>query len=91
MGARYSKEFRQDALALCERESVKAASEKLGIPTKSLYLWRRAERLERGEKPKGLLPGETMEQGFKRQERELSELREANQILKKALGFMAGR
>jgi len=91
MGSKYSKEFRADALRICEREGVKATSEKLGVPTKALYEWKREERLERGEAPKGLLPGETPEQGFKRLEREVGELREANYILKKAMGFMVGR
>jgi len=91
MGSKYSKEFRRDALKLCERESVREASEKLGVPIKALYTWRRTERLERGEAPKGLYPGETAEQGYKRLERENEELREANYILKKAMGFMVGR
>jgi transposase len=89
--AKYSKEFKRDALRLSEREGVKEASEKLGVPQKALYTWRREERLERGEAPKGLRPGETPEQGFKRLEREVEELREANYILKKAMGFMVGR
>ena len=91
MGSKYSKEFKADALRLCDREGVKGASEKLGIATKALYGWRREERLERGEAPKGLRPGESTEQGFKRLERENAELREANHILKKAMGFMVGR
>jgi transposase len=91
MGRKYSEEFKRDALRLCEREGVKDVSEKLGVPQKALYTWRREERLERGEAPKGLRPGETTEQGFKRLERENEELREANYILKKAMGFMVGR
>lgn len=89
--SKYSKEFKRDALRLCEREGVREASEKLGVPQKALYTWRREERLEHGEAPKGLRPGETPEQGFKRLEREVEELREANYILKKAMGFMVGR
>ena len=90
-GIRYSKEFKADALRLCAREGVSAASAKLGVPSKSLYGWQRAARLERGEPPKGLRPGETSEQGYRRLERENEELREANYILKKAMGFMVGR
>jgi len=91
MASKYTKEFKQDALRVCEREGVKSGSEKLGISEKLLYVWRREARLERGEAPKGLRPGETLEQGFRRQEREIYELREANEILKKAMGFMVGR
>jgi transposase len=91
MGSKYSKEFREEALRLCERDGVTAASQKLGLSTKALYAWQRAARLERGEAPKGLRPGETTEQGYKRLERENEELRDANYILKKAMGFMVGR
>ena len=91
MASKYTKEFRQDALKVCEREGVKAASEKLGVPMKALYRWRQEARLEPGGLPKGLQAGESLEQGFKRMERENSELREANYILKKAMGFFVGR
>ena len=91
MGTKYTKEFKRDAVRMSERESVKSTSEKLGIPIKAIYTWRREERLEHGATPTGLRPGETLEQGFKRQERELDELREANYILKKAMGFFVGR
>ncbi len=91
MGNKYSKEFREEALRLCEREGVSGASQMLGVSAKTLYGWKRAARLEHGESPKGLRPGETLEQGYKRLEREIKELRDANCILKKAMGFMVGR
>ena len=91
MATKYSKEFREDALRICAREGVRAASEKLGVATKTLYFWQRKARLGNGNRPTGLRPGETPEQGFKRMERENAELREANEILKKAMGFMVGR
>ena len=91
MANRYSGEFKREALKLCEQHGVRATSEKLGIPIKTLYLWQRNERLERGKPLKGLKPGETAEEGFKRLERENDELREANHILKKAMGFFVGR
>ena len=56
----------------------------------TVYNWRRAERLARGE-IRGVQPGETPEQAITRLTRELQELHEANYILRKALGFMAGR
>lgn len=91
MANKYTKEFKQEAVRLCERDGVAATSEKLGVGAKALYAWQRAERLERGEAQEGLRPGESLEQRFKRQERELRELRDANYILKKAMGFMVGR
>lgn len=91
MGSKYTEEFKREALRLCAQQGVRAAGEKLGIPVKTLYLWQRKERLGQGRPLKGLKPGETAEEGFKRLERENDELREANQILKKAMGFLAGR
>ena len=91
MATRYTKEFKQEAVRLSDQVGVGAASEKLGVGQKALYEWQRKQRLERGEAPEGLRPGESLEQGFKRQEREIHELRDANYILKKAMGFMVGR
>jgi transposase len=91
MANKYTEEFKREALTVCAQYGVRATSEKLGIPIKTLYLWQRTERLGRGKPLKGLKPGETAEEGFKRLEREIDELREANHILKKAMGFLAGR
>lgn len=89
--SKYSEEFKREALRICELQGARTASEKLGIPIKTLYLWQRLERLDKGQPLKGLKPGETAEEGFKRLERENAELREANHILKKAMGFFVGR
>lgn len=87
----YSKEFKREALELCRRDGVSSTSAKLGVGAKTLYAWQRTARLERGEAPEGLRPGESLEQGYKRLERENRELQDANYILKKAMGFMVGR
>ena len=88
-GQKYSSNFKEDALRLADREGVRAASEKLGIDKRKIYDWRKAQRLS--QPPKGLKPGETIEEGFQRIERENNELYEANMILKKAMGFLVGR
>lgn len=88
---KYNQEFKNDALKLASEIGVTEASEKLNVSSKTLYAWQRAERLKKGIVSKGLKVGETAEEGFKRLEKENAELREANNILKKALGFMAGR
>lgn len=85
--SKYSEEFKREALRICEQQGVRTASDKLGIPIKTMYLWQRAERLGRGMPLKGLKPGETAEEGIKRLEREIDELREANHILKKPWVF----
>lgn len=63
---------------------------RIGISAKTVYNWRSAERLKTGE-IRGVQPGETPEQVVARLMRELQKLHEANYILHKALGFMAGR
>jgi transposase-like protein len=91
MGSKYTDNFKREALRVCEQHGVLGTNEKLGVPIKTLYPWQRTELLGRGKPLKGLKPGETAEEGFKRVEREIDELREANHILKKAMGFLVGR
>lgn len=91
MGTKYSKEFKEDALRLAASEGVAAASEKLGVVKRLIYDWRRDQRLAAVRIPKGLNPGESIEEGYNRLEKECNELREANYILKKAMGFLVGR
>ncbi len=89
--SKYSKEFKADAVRLSEREGINAASEALGVPKSKLYDWRRTRRIGSQRLLRGLKPGESMEDGLKRLEKENDELREANTILKKAMGFLVGR
>ncbi|MCI1955833.1 MAG: transposase [Oscillospiraceae bacterium] len=91
MVKKYSQEFRDDAMKLVSEIGVRKTSEKLDVSPKTLYAWQRKEQLSRGIAIKGLRPGESPEDGMKRLERENTEPREANSILKKALGFMADR
>lgn len=90
MGQKYSAEYKEDVLKLADEIGGRAACEQLGLSTKTVYNWRREERLKRGEL-RGVQPGETAEQAVERLLRENKELHEANYILRKALGFMAGR
>ena len=88
---KYSNEFKEDALRLAVSEGVQSASEKLGIKPRQIYDWRRNARLKQKKTSKVLYPGESLEQANKRLEKENDELREANYILKKAMGFFVGR
>lgn len=85
MGRKYTEEYKADVLKLADEIGVSAACRRLGISTKTAYNWRRAERLTSGE-IRGVQPGETPEQAITRLTHELQ-----NYILRKALGFMAGR
>jgi transposase len=91
MEQKYSSAFKEDTLKLAEREGVKKASEKLGLKPRQIYDWRKSKQLGENRRPKGLKPGETIEDAFERLERECDELVEANYILKKAMGFLVGR
>jgi len=87
----YSQEFKEDALRIAEREGVSKACEKLGLKPTQIYEWRKNRRIKQIGLPKGLKPGETLEEYAKRLENENAELYEANTILKKAMGFLVGR
>lgn len=90
MGQKYSAEYKADVLKLADEIGVSAACKQLGLSTKTVYNWRREERLKK-DGVHGVQPGETAEQAVARLTRENKELHEANYILRKALGFMAGR
>ena len=46
MGQKYSAEYKEDVLKLADEIGVRAACEQLGISTKTVYNWRREERLK---------------------------------------------
>ena len=85
---RYSNEFKEEALELSKEIGVRQVSEKLGITQKTLYTWRRKKRLA-GEWANR--SGEPDTERIKRLEKENDELRQANEILKKAMGFFVPR
>ena len=92
MNRKFTDEFKKDAVRLANEIGPQAAADKLDVKIKNIYTWRKAERIESGSLPiKGMLPGETMEQAIKRLEKEANELRQANEVLRKALGFIAAR
>ena len=84
--ATYSKEFKEEAIRLSDEIGNKKAAMQLGIPYYTLADWRNRSK----HKPKETV---TMSEDELASEtaslRENAELREANNILKDALGFFA--
>lgn len=80
----YSKEFREEALKLSDEIGVKNAAQQLGIAYYTLADWR---SIRRNQPPAKTLSAE--EWRIRELEREITELRTANDILKDALGFFA--
>ena len=85
--ANYSKEFKEEAIRLSDEIGCKKTAAQLGIPYYTLADWRNNSK----HKPKesAALSEEELRIRNRELEREVSELREANNILKDALGFFA--
>ena len=83
----YSKEFKEEAIRLSDEIGNKKAAAQLGIPYYALADWRNRSK----HKPKEVqvLSEEELRIRNRELERENAELREANNILKDALGFFA--
>ncbi len=85
---RYSNEFKEEVLSLAKEIGVRQTSEKLGVAQKTLYKWQREKRLT-GQLANRV--GESDAERIKRLEKENDELRQANEVLKKAMGFFVPR
>ena len=84
----YSEEFKAEAIRLSDEIGNKKAAAQLGIPYFTLADWRKHSK----HKPKVIHPemsDEEIRARNRQLERENAELREANEILKDALGFFA--
>ena len=91
--ARYTKEYKQEALELWRasgRSAAKVAAE-LGIRPPLLYRWAHAERVpdapKAGRKPKRSL--EELEAENRRSRQENAKLLEQREVLKKSLGILS--
>ena len=84
---RYSKEFKEEALKLSDEIGIKKASAQLGVHYNTIADWRKLRKRRKKEEAAASGP-ETLEK-IRQLEKELAELRQANEILKDALGFFA--
>ena len=85
--ATYSKEFKEEAIRLSDEIGNKKAAAQLGIPYYTLADWRNNSK--HPKKVPETLSEEELRIRNRELERENAELREANNILKDALGFFA--
>ena len=80
----YSKEFKEEVLKLSDEIGVKKAAQQLGVAYYTLADWR---SIRRNTPPAKTPSAEEQTIRIRELEREVSELRTANDILKDALGF----
>ena len=83
----YSKEFKEEAVRLSDEIGVKKAAAQLGIPYFTLADWRSSRKEKQRSKP-GMSEEELRERN-RELEKEIEELRKANEILSDALSFFA--
>jgi transposase len=93
--SRFSSEVRERAVRLVaeqrsqhasEWETIRSVAEKIGCVPETLRAWIRRTQVDAGERA-GMTTSERDE--FKRLQREVKELRQANEILRKASAFFA--
>lgn len=91
----YSREFKLEAVRLVQvgGKQVTQIARELGVPRQLLYNWVRQAERRQGQSPTDVFPGNgnrTAEQAeLERLRRENSQLKEDNEILKKATAFFA--
>lgn len=81
---RYNKEFKEEAISLSDEIGVKKAAHQLGINYATLIDWRKKRKIKT-EKQQETAEPKTIEE----LQKEIAELKKANDILKDALGFFA--
>ena len=84
---KFSKEFKDEALKLSDEIGVKKAVSQLGLQYYTLADWRKLWKLKKSHET--VLTDKEAAIRIKQLERENAELKEANDILKDALGFFA--
>lgn len=84
---RYSKEFKAEALKLSDEIGVKKAAEQLGLHYNTMSDWRKL-RKRKQESETSASEAEMLSRN-RQLEKENAELKQANEILKDALGFFA--
>ena len=91
MGKRrkFSKEYKEEAVRLAEKQGVGAACESLGIDTSMLYQWRKQLQSDGAEAFRGNGNRTAVEEENRQLKLENRRLREEADILKKATAYFA--
>ncbi len=92
MSMTYSDQFREEALRLSDEIGLRKAANQLGIPYYTLSNWRCKRNIEYKTGVSVMThkePETPEERRIRELEREILELKQANEILKDALGFFA--
>ena len=84
---KYTKEFKQEAVRLAKAISARQAAADLGINPTMLRSWARRQGLDGAEAFRGNGNRTAMEAEMARMRREITELRQEREILKKAAEF----
>lgn len=85
--AKFSKEFKEEALKLSDEIGVKKAAAQLGLHYYTLADWRKLRKIKKAQEI--TLSDDEAKLRIRQLERENAELKQANDILKDALGFFA--
>jgi len=86
---KFSKEFKEEAVRLCEQKPVKEVGEALGVPPELLYRWRQSLASEGTDAFRGNGNRTALEQENWELKRRVTELEEEKEILKKASAYFA--
>ena len=81
----YTKAFREQAILLSDEIGVKKAAEQFGVVYSTLADWRQGRNTMRKEKQS--VSSEPLTEREKQLMKEITELKEANEILKDAMSF----
>ena len=85
----YPSEFRREAVSLVKvsGRSVREVAAELGVSAESLRIWIRQDQLDRGERDDGLTSDQVDE--LRRLRKQVRELEQEREILKRAVTFFA--
>jgi len=85
----YDKQFKQEAVRLSESKGVPAVAQDLGIPEGRIYTWRRKLQAEGDDAFRGHGRLKAQDEEMRRLQRQLADVTEERDILKKALGIFS--